>query len=77
MSAPRPTAGDAFAGFWMGGYEGADHVNSFGERLDMLQASGHLERLDEDHRRAARLGLSCVRESIGWRLAESPGGAID
>ena len=68
---------DAFAGFWMGGYEGADHVNGAGVALDMVRATGHLDRLDEDHRRAAQAGVRCVRESIGWRLAESSDGSID
>ena len=67
----------AFAGFWMGGYEGADHVNGHGLPLDLVRASGHLDRLDEDHRRAAQAGLRVVRESIGWRLSEAAGGAID
>lgn len=66
-----------FRGFWMGGFEGADHVNALGDRLDMAGASGHLDRLEEDHRRAAAAGIRCVRESIGWRLAESGDGAID
>lgn len=61
----------------MGGYEGADHVNAQGQALDMGRASGHLDRLDEDYRRAARLGLRTLRESIGWRLSEAPGGTLD
>ncbi|MBB2487632.1 family 1 glycosylhydrolase, partial [Mitsuaria sp. WAJ17] len=63
--------------FWMGGYEGSDHVNAAGEALDMVRATGHLARLDEDYRRAARLGLRTLRESIGWRLSEGAGGALD
>jgi UDP-galactopyranose mutase len=66
-----------FAGFWMGGFEGADHVNADGFALDLVAQSGHLAWLDEDHRRAARAGLRVVRESIGWRLSEAPGGSID
>lgn len=66
-----------WAGFWMGGFEGADHVNAAGRRLDMAWASGHVGRLEEDHRRAAQAGLAAVRESVGWRLAESVGGEID
>jgi len=66
-----------FQGFWMGGFEGADHVNGHGLPLDMVAASGHLDRMEEDHRRAAQAGLKCVRESIGWRLAESGDGRID
>ena len=53
---------DAALPFWIGGYEGADHVNAAGDALDMAQASGHLARLDEDHRRAAQAGLRAVRE---------------
>ena len=76
--APDSTAStDPFAGFWMGGFEGADHINGHGQALDLVRSSGHLDRLDEDHRRAAQAGLSAVRESIGWRLAEARGGAID
>ena len=71
-------AGSApLAGFWLGGFEGADHVNGTGTPLDMVVASGHLARLDEDHRRARQAGLAGVRESIGWRLAEDGAGRID
>ncbi len=61
----------------MGGYEGADHVNSYGLPLDMGQATGHSERVEQDHRSAAIAGIAVVRESIGWRLSESGTGAID
>ncbi len=65
------------AGFWMGGFEGADHVNANGLALDMARASGHVAQLEADHERAASAGLRCVRESIGWRLAESADGRFD
>lgn len=57
----------------MGGFEGADHVNSRGEPLDMVSASGHLDRANEDYARLAALGLRTVRESVGWRLTETAG----
>jgi hypothetical protein len=66
-----------FSSFWMGGYEGADHVNGAGVALDMVGACGHAERLDRDYRAARRLGLRCLRESIGWRLAEQAPGCWD
>lgn len=66
-----------FQSFWMGGYEGADHVNGAGQSLDLSGATGHVDRLAEDYRRARRLGLRTVRESIGWRLSEGAGGALD
>ncbi|RZJ09816.1 MAG: hypothetical protein EOP39_10385 [Rubrivivax sp.] len=66
-----------FASFWMGGYEGADHVNAAGHEHDMVAATGHDGRLDADYRAARRLGIRCVRESIGWRLTERPDGSFD
>ena len=68
---------DGVLPFWIGGYEGADHVNAVGDALDMARDSGHLARLEEDHRRAAQVGLRAVRESIGWRLCEHADGTID
>jgi glycosyltransferase involved in cell wall biosynthesis len=65
------------AGFWMGGFEGADHVNGRGLALDLNQLGGHWQQLEDDHRRAADLGLGCVRESIGWRISENADGLID
>ena len=63
--------------FWLGGYEGADHVNGAGQALDLVAASGHHLRLDADYRAARRLGLRGLRESIGWRLAERPDRSMD
>ncbi len=61
----------------MGGYEGADHINGAGLPLDMLRSSGHLDGLERDHAAAAAIGLRTVRESVGWRLCEAPGGKAD
>ena len=59
--------------FWMGGIEGADHLNSHGVPLDMTRACGHRAHLDEDFRQLAHWGLRTVRESVGWRLCERDG----
>ncbi|NKI92523.1 hypothetical protein [Rhizobacter sp. SG703] len=56
--------------FWMGGFEGADHVNGRREPLDMAAATAHIELLNGDYLRAREHGLLTVRESIGWRLTE-------
>ena len=78
MTLPSHCFPDAFRApcrsFWMGGYEGADHLNGQGTALDMVRETGHLDRLDEDYRNAAALGIRTVRESIGWRLAEPRAG---
>jgi len=69
-SPSSPSLDQPFQSFWMGGYEGADHINKHGEALDMVRSSGHLDGLDDDYAAAAALGIRTVRESIGWRLAE-------
>jgi beta-glucosidase/6-phospho-beta-glucosidase/beta-galactosidase len=61
----------------MCGFEGADHVNALGLPLDMRSSNDHLGQLEDDYRRAARLGLRTVRESIGWRLTEGRPGEFD
>ncbi|MDH0868150.1 hypothetical protein [Mitsuaria sp. GD03876] len=71
------TPASPFRSFWMGGYEGADHVNGSGDALDMVRATGHDRFLERDYRAARALGLRCVRESVGWRLAERGPGHWD
>lgn len=61
----------------MGGYEGADHLNGAGLALDMIRSTGHLDALDGDYAAAAAIGLRTVRESVGWRVCESPGGKAE
>lgn len=61
----------------MGGYEGADHVNGHGDALDMVRATGHDRSLRGDYAAVRRLGLRCVRESVGWRLGEPAPGVWD
>jgi len=58
-----------FNGFWIGGFEGADHVNGHGEPLDPNRYNGHRQRADEDYAALARMGICTVRETIGWRLS--------
>ena len=78
MPAREPRDGaPAWRSWWMAGFEGADHLNSRGVPLDMNQASGHLQRLNQDYAKAVRLGFRTVRESVGWRLAEPAPGCFD
>lgn len=65
-----------FRSFWQGGFEGADHVNPSGTALCMQTRTGHLVRIEEDYRRTAALGISTIRETLGWRRAER-GGTFD
>lgn len=63
--------------FWIGGFEGADHLDPQARPLDMARSNGHLAQLDEDYARAAERGIRTVRESIGWRLSETAPGRYD
>lgn len=62
-----------FHSFWMGGFEGADHINSQGQPLDPNRRNGHGARLKEDYTALKDFGIRVVRESIGWRLFEEGG----
>ncbi len=61
-----------YRSFWMAGFEGADHVNPHGDALDLVRANGHDAEVDADYARLAALGITSVRESVGWRLTELP-----
>jgi len=62
-----------FLTYWQSGYEGADHINHGGARLDMNSANGHQQRALADYRLLKQFGIRTVRESIGWRLVEKDG----
>lgn len=68
--APSP-----FQGFWIGGFEGADHVNGSGTPLAPNVRNGHAAQLDADYAALKDFDIRVVRESIGWRLMEQGGGA--
>ena len=63
-----------FRSFWMGGYEGADHVNGFGTPLDMMpHSNGHLSTSSKPTIAALPNSASArVRETIGWRTQRRP-----
>lgn len=77
MSGSPENIASPFRSFWMGGYEGADHVNARGDALDMVRVTGHDRLLRGDYAAARGLGLRCVRESVGWRLSERAPGRWD
>jgi len=61
----------AFRSFFIGGFEGADHVNGDGVALDLNALTGHAFQLRGDYRRARALGMREIRESVGWRVTGS------
>ena len=63
-----------FRSFWQAGYEGADHINPQGLRLSMNAITDHLTQARQDYARLKHFNISTVRESVGWRLAETAKG---
>lgn len=57
----------------MAGFEAADHRNSRGEPVAMLDLTGHATAHAANYARLAALGIRVVRESIGWSRAERDG----
>lgn len=59
-----------FNSFWMGGFECADHLNAFGNRVNMIEMTGHDLHLEADYLRLKEIGISTVREGIIWSEVE-------
>jgi beta-glucosidase/6-phospho-beta-glucosidase/beta-galactosidase len=59
-----------FKSFWWGGYECTDQLNCFGNRVDFLPLTGHLQMLDEDYTDLQQFGVKTVREGIRWAYIE-------
>ncbi|HFZ8995166.1 TPA: NAD(P)-binding protein [Citrobacter freundii] len=63
-----------FSSFWQAGFEGADFVTRQGNALSMNNATAHDSRHAGDYEALAPFRILTVRESIGWRLIDKPGG---
>lgn len=59
-----------FRSFWMGGFECADHLNAFGNRVDLLRTTGHIQMIDQDYKNLQLFGIKTVREGIRWSKVE-------
>jgi len=54
----------------MGGFECADHQNAFGERIDLVQLTGHDRFINEDYQRLTEVNIKTIREGIRWNFVE-------
>ncbi|CAN5320813.1 hypothetical protein BH09BAC1_BH09BAC1_06300 [soil metagenome] len=66
-----------FRSFWQGGFECADHLNCFGNRVDMLHITGHDVCVAEDYKALQQLGIFTAREGIRWSHVERVPGQYD
>jgi len=59
-----------FKSFWMAGYECSDKLNAFGNRVDFLNITQHLDLIYEDYALLKDFNISTVREGIRWSFVE-------
>jgi beta-glucosidase/6-phospho-beta-glucosidase/beta-galactosidase len=59
-----------FQSFWMGGFECTDQLNSSGNRVDLINSTHHLNRLESDYNLIKNHGITTVREGIRWSQVE-------
>ncbi len=71
IRSPRNTSlKNPFDSFWMAGFECADMLNAFGNRVDFLNTTGHLDLLEEDYDNLDLFKIKTVREGIRWAHIE-------
>lgn len=70
MNYPLMPPTNPFRSFWMGGYECTDQLNAFGNRVDLLNVTSHLEFLRQDYAGLSQFSISTVREGIRWSKVE-------
>ena len=66
----RKAKDNPFASFWMAGFECTDKLNAFGNRVDFLNLTSHLDKIDEDYKNLTVLNIKTVREGIRWSQIE-------
>lgn len=59
-----------FKSFWMGGYECTDQLNHYGNRVDLLTLTGHIDHIESDYDLLSQVNISTVREGIRWNRVE-------
>ena len=65
-----PSSANPFRSFWWGGYECTDQLNAFGQRVDFLPLTGHLQLIDADYADLDQFQVRTVREGIRWAHIE-------
>lgn len=54
----------------MAGYECTDQLNAFGNRVDLITETGHLQMIDQDYQDLSQFQIQTVREGIRWSQVE-------
>ena len=70
LNSTTPLVNNPFQSFWWAGYECSDQLNCFGNRVDLLRLSGHLQLLRDDYQHLQTFNIRTVREGIQWSQVE-------
>ncbi|MEJ7587978.1 MAG: amine oxidase [Ferruginibacter sp.] len=54
----------------MAGFECTDKLNAFGNRVDLVNTTGHLQLIDQDYQQLSMFNMGTVREGIRWSQVE-------
>jgi beta-glucosidase/6-phospho-beta-glucosidase/beta-galactosidase len=73
MSIPKASL---FRSFWIGGFEGATHVNRHGVRLDMVGGTQHDRRMAADYKLLLGQGIRGCREALPWPSIDRGAGKL-
>lgn len=66
-----------FRSFWIAGYESSTHINTHGERLDMIAGVEHDVRAAEDYGMLAEFNIKTARDAVRWHLIDRGAGCYD
>jgi Beta-galactosidase len=71
------TSRNLFRSFLQAGVECSTHINTRGDRLDLLESTRHSCFAQGDFERLQRLGIRTVRSAVRWHLIERTAGTYD
>jgi hypothetical protein len=66
-----------FSTVFLGGFECSTHRRPDGRRLDLLQATDHAVKAEQDYRQLSQHGIGTVRDGVRWHLIEEAPGRYD
>ncbi|MBV8911508.1 MAG: beta-glucosidase [Acetobacteraceae bacterium] len=66
-----------FRSFFQGGFESSSHRRPDASQLDMIAATDHDVRAEEDYRLLRRAGMGTARDAVRWHLIETAPGRYD
>ena len=70
LDSSTPSVPNPFQSFWWAGYECTDQLNCFGNRVDLLRQTGHLQLIQDDYTDLVSFNIRTVREGIQWSQVE-------